>query len=400
MGAVRKEARLTFLRRFIESLELALSKLDAIVIGTSSSLGRSNTGGITSSSASCIACDRPLRMRITSTPLHKLQSKIIQNQELSPKTKRKRLQNQVQSTITIPSFHSNVYTTTRVGKKKGEYINGIDTTKKNINGNDGNDTKVLGMDYFTETIHEDNSINQLNNEENHNHNHKSENNENNENVDGETNQNQKLELNIQIENNEQLEHEETQLIQSQSTSALANELRNLVKLSSTGVMGYSKSQSKIQTKRPKSAGAGTINMNPSGTNKPMKSTQITYQGNNHNGNNNGNNYNNALIPSSSTSDITPKYVKKGGFKMRVTRTMPQEKLVETISTNYLRDISFPSPVNNNQGGITTTTTTTSGGSGIFLPSPDIKKIKPIDLIPPNESSSELLNLSSYYKENN
>ena len=185
------------------------------------------------------------------------------------------------------------------------------------------------------------------------------------------------------------------MIQSQSTSALANELRNLVKLSAsnnlasttpttTGLLGYSKSQSKIQTKRPKSAGATSAGASASGTNKIIKSTQITYQGNN---NHNNNSHNNVINTSTTSSDLTPKYVKKGGFKMRVNKTMPQEKLIETISSNYLRDMSIPS-------------TLSQGKDSVYLPTPDIKKIKPVDLIPPNESSAELLNLSSYYQENN
>mgnify|MGYP000885705768 CR=1 FL=1 len=367
---MRKDARLAFLRRFIESLELALSKLDAIVIGTSSSLGRAGT---TSSTQSCVACDRPLRMRITSTPLHKLQSKLIQNQELSPRTKRKKIQTQLQSSIGTPSFHSNVHTTTRVGKKKGEEIAGIDTLQKKNEGNQS--SKLLGIDYFADTILDPTPPVEGNETMT------------DENVDGVDDQPNEQQLQQQSP-----QQEGETLTQSQSTSALANELRNLVKLSasnnlitspsSTAMMGYSKSQSKLQTKRPKSAGCASVSgMNSTGNgNKVLKSTQITYQ---------GNTTSIATSTGTTATELTPKYVKKGGFKMRVNRTMPQEKLVESItSSTYSRDISFPSPSNQSKDS-----------AGAFLPSPDIKKIKPIDLIPPtNESSVEELNLSSYCRE--
>lgn len=70
-GKIKYEARAIFVKRFIDALDLALLKLDTIVLSASSAFGRNQNSisgrpGASNQSSSCIACDRPLKMRTTS----------------------------------------------------------------------------------------------------------------------------------------------------------------------------------------------------------------------------------------------------------------------------------------------------------------------------------------------
>jgi hypothetical protein len=404
VGIVRKEARLTFLRRFIESLELSLSKLDAIVVGTSSSLGRttgthSNNGGGgagPTGSASCIACDRPLRMRVTSTPLGKLHSRVVHNQELSPKSKRKQLQTQ-QHLHTSSATHQQQHTSSAGfgsgGKKKGGLqFGGMTFPISSVNAGQSSP-----MDAFESTLNL-NSRGAISEE-----------------VSGSLQEDNEQQQQNQGEGEDQgqgqgeegEEEEDQEKIPppsptAQSTSVLANELRKLVKLSSstpqlpsssssalpssasaTALSGYSKSSARGQpqaNRRPKSAGPAGHLPNSSAKIKP---TQLTYGG--------------PAFPSHTAppaasgvgagEELVPRYVKKGGFKMRANKTMPQERLVENLSKNYfqLQDQSFPQtqtqPHRTAQGqGMGT-------GTQVFFPSSG-----PGDLN--NSSDGIALNLSS------
>lgn len=80
-GVVRDEARLIFIRKFLNCLDLALSKLDTIVLGTNTAFGRNNSNPNSSSqAASCIACDRPLRVRLAATEPGKLEERLAKLQ--------------------------------------------------------------------------------------------------------------------------------------------------------------------------------------------------------------------------------------------------------------------------------------------------------------------------------
>ncbi len=71
IGHARKEARAVFHRRFLSTLDLAMSKHDSTVMTAPSTFGNrpaQQPGG------SCMACDRPLRMRYRSRPLVYLHS--------------------------------------------------------------------------------------------------------------------------------------------------------------------------------------------------------------------------------------------------------------------------------------------------------------------------------------
>jgi hypothetical protein len=396
MGIVRKEARLTFLRRLIESLELSLSKLDAIVIGTSSSLGRLHGNGHPSSSApaSCIACDRPLRMRITSTPLGRLQARVAQNQELSPKSKRKQLHSQAQrhppsQHTSSESFHSNALTSSTSGRKKGLMFGGMTLPTADPSSLLPPAT-TLGMDHFQQTLamSEDDSV-----------------------VPSPRAliPDTVTDTGIELNKGQQATGEANDV--TQSTSVLANELRKLVKMSAstpqlsstigpgigtsteiatststTALTGYSKSLKKNSSQRPKSAGPAAA---ASGGGSKIKSTPLTYTGPLAGGAGSGGG--GALLPASSEDVVTPKYVKKGGFKMRTTKTMPQERLVESLSRSYLQDQSFP--LSSTGAGGTSAVGTGSRGTAtaaeIFFPASDLQRMQSS-----LETAGSGLNLSS------
>lgn len=63
---VRTEARNYFLSKFFETLDIVLSRLDLIILDSPSSLGRNFDGKHGKGShGACIACDRPLRTRVS-----------------------------------------------------------------------------------------------------------------------------------------------------------------------------------------------------------------------------------------------------------------------------------------------------------------------------------------------
>jgi hypothetical protein len=338
---------MTFLRRFIEALELSLSKLDAIVVGTSSSLGRM---GEKEDRGSCIACDRPLRMRMTSTPLGKLQQRVLQNQELSPKTKRKKLQG---LTSTSPSFHSNPYTTTTVGKKS-QGMKGA-----------GDHSSHLGIDHLQATLESsDPSAEKRGNEI----------------------------ADYQEDGQVREDHE----VKGEDTAVLPNELRKLIKSTTasqstaTAIVSYSKST----TKRPKSA-CGVVNSAGKKEREryPLTSTSpapISLGQSPH-------------IPNTSGSNSTSKYIKRSGYKMKLSSHMSQERLIESLTSNFIRDISIPS--SHSSPSLAT--------PNVYLPSPDIRRLDPESVREKERTgresksetntprstqqtnSVELLNLSSY-----
>lgn len=94
---MRNEARIIFLQRFVDAVDMALSKLDTITLSAPSSLGRnqSNVSGKNNNRGSvpaCMACDRPLRLRMTSKPLGRIQASIEkQLQKLPVNEKNKQL---------------------------------------------------------------------------------------------------------------------------------------------------------------------------------------------------------------------------------------------------------------------------------------------------------------------
>jgi hypothetical protein len=109
VGAIRKEARAMFTKRFIDSLDLSLQKHDVIVLNTSSAMGR-NPGHVTgrphdssSGPPACMACDRPLRMRTTSRSIGELYDKLLLSGKKSSEVKREVLRNQIISPQNRPT---------------------------------------------------------------------------------------------------------------------------------------------------------------------------------------------------------------------------------------------------------------------------------------------------------
>ena len=65
---VRREARNIFLSKFLDVLDIVLSRLDSVVVEAPSALGRnydSSSGKGFRSHGACIACNRPSKMRVS-----------------------------------------------------------------------------------------------------------------------------------------------------------------------------------------------------------------------------------------------------------------------------------------------------------------------------------------------
>lgn len=272
---------------------------------------------------------------MTSTPLGKLHSRVVQNQELSPKSKRKQL-SQMHQSHTSPSFSSK--------KKGGLSLGGMTFPISSTVAAAAKSSGISAIDFFQNTITEEVS-DSLPGEEQREGEEQEKEERHPEGEELPVTSPSSIPMAISGEDGSEIVGG---LVGSQSTSVLANELRKLVKLSSstaelpssssTALRGYSKTpstskrQQQHQTKeRPKSAGpAGYL---PNSTTQ-IKSTQLTYGGPTLPGGGGGG-------TGTTSEDLVPRYVKKGGFKMRVSKTMPQERLVENLSKNYFQDQSFP-----------------------------------------------------------
>lgn len=63
--------------KFVDSVDIVLSRLDSIVLEAPSALGRNyDISGGRDQSGACIACDRPLRMRVTKNRTVKLKDRL------------------------------------------------------------------------------------------------------------------------------------------------------------------------------------------------------------------------------------------------------------------------------------------------------------------------------------
>jgi hypothetical protein len=298
---------------------------------------------------------------------------VAQSQELSPKSKRKQLSQTHQQHTSTSSFPPASASGHGSGKKKGGLLlGGMTFPISSSAASAAKSPGVSAMDFFQNTITEEVS----------------------DSLPGEG-QEQREEEDLAEERQEE-EHQKEELpvtspraasgeggtqggaggglAESQSTSVLANELRKLVKLSSstpqlpstTALSGYSKAPTSARgqkqqhqtNRRPKSAGpAGHL---PNSTAK-IKPTQLTYGGPSLPGAGGGGG---GMGMPSGEELVPPRYVKKGGFKMRASKTMPQERLVENLSKNYFQDQSFPQrPPPQIQGQ------SQGVGAEIFFPSP-------------------------------